>query len=478
MELDFTSADKLTEKQEKQIVKELNNQYNQALKEINKELAVMNAKAGSLSQTDLLKYNRLQKLEENINAHLTTLNRGKTQQVKGYLTDVYTTNYSGVTSKIAGVAGTTFAQIERQAVYNSILTPLAKIALEDNITSVKRNIRRALTQGIVQGQGIKDISKGIQSALETNANDATRIARTETTNVMSQSRMDAFKKSEEKGLRVVKIWEAHIDSRTRDSHASLNGEERPLDEPFSNGLMRPGDQSAGKPSETINCRCTMSTRVLEDDEKEESQEETFIPAQTQREAKTYINFSKGEEANKKLYTENHEKWEKSLTKDKKDAIKTYTDGASEKLNGYLRGNLKDLSDKELLEDMRKNLSSSLLEYDLEEPITTYRVLDKGFISSLDSNLEDLVGSVYNDKAFMSTSVSLDFLAYEQLFENEDIILKILIPKGKGVGAYINNLSEYKDAEFEFLIPENSSFNIIEKTMIGNRQTLVMEMIKK
>lgn len=264
MKLDFTSADKLTEKQEKQVIKELNNQYNQALKEINKELSAMNAKAGSLSQTDLLKYNRLQKLEENINAHLTTLNRGKTQQVKGYLTDVYTTNYSGVTSKVAEVTGATFAQIERQAVYNSVLTPLAKIALEDNIVGVKQGIRRALTQGVVQGQGIRDISKNIQNALETNANNAVRIARTETTNIMSQSRMDAFKKSEEKGLRLVKIWEAALDSRTRDSHASLNGEERPLDEPFSNGLMRPGDQSAGEPSQTINCRCTMSTRVIDD----------------------------------------------------------------------------------------------------------------------------------------------------------------------------------------------------------------------
>ncbi|MFA5050962.1 MAG: phage portal protein [Patescibacteria group bacterium] len=52
----------------------------------------------------------------------------------------------------------------------------------------------------------------------------------------------------------IKIWVAVMDDSTRDSHAMLDGEERPIDMPFSNGLMYAGD-TRGEASEVINCRC-------------------------------------------------------------------------------------------------------------------------------------------------------------------------------------------------------------------------------
>ena len=40
------------------------------------------------------------------------------------------------------------------------------------------------------------------------------------------------------------------------NHRRLNGEERPIGEPFSNGLMRPSE-AGGPAGEVINCRCQM-----------------------------------------------------------------------------------------------------------------------------------------------------------------------------------------------------------------------------
>lgn len=54
----------------------------------------------------------------------------------------------------------------------------------------------------------------------------------------------------------IKIWTSVGDKRVRDSHRSIDGEERPLDIPFSNGLMYPGDPQ-GPASEVIGCRCTI-----------------------------------------------------------------------------------------------------------------------------------------------------------------------------------------------------------------------------
>lgn len=261
MVLKFDSVDKETARLEKKIVKQLRKEYAIAMQAINKELSAMNAKVTVMDQTEMLKYNRLESLQKNINTELAALNRGRTQQVRGYLTDVYETNYTGATASIAKVTGATFAQIERQAVYNAILTPLARVAIENNAQAVKQNIRRALTQGIVRGQGVRDISKGIQEALQSNANNALRIARTETTGVMGRSRLDGFNMAQKKGVKLQKQWLAAKDSRTREDHLEIDGEIVDIDKPFSNGLMYPGDQSTGDPAQTINCRCTMITII-------------------------------------------------------------------------------------------------------------------------------------------------------------------------------------------------------------------------
>lgn len=97
---------------------------------------------------------------------------------------------------------------------------------------------------------------------------AETIARTESTRVASIARREAqLQMVEDTGIdpaRIVRVWNATLDSRTRDIHASMDGQQVGLNEPFIDGdgnqLMFPADPSA--PAETtINCRCTESTRV-------------------------------------------------------------------------------------------------------------------------------------------------------------------------------------------------------------------------
>lgn len=81
---------------------------------------------------------------------------------------------------------------------------------------------------------------------------AKTIARTEVVGVTQKGTFEGYKQ-----VNVgIKIWVATPDGRTRDSHASIDGQEKPIDVPFGNGLMYPGDPS-GSPSEIINCRCTI-----------------------------------------------------------------------------------------------------------------------------------------------------------------------------------------------------------------------------
>lgn len=95
------------------------------------------------------------------------------------------------------------------------------------------------------------------------------IARTESVRVVSQARRDVFQQTvQDLGLdrrKIVRVWNATKDKRTRDSHITMDGQEVALEEPFTSGaghkLMFPGDPSAPA-EETINCRCVVTNRVL------------------------------------------------------------------------------------------------------------------------------------------------------------------------------------------------------------------------
>jgi hypothetical protein len=90
------------------------------------------------------------------------------------------------------------------------------------------------------------------------------LARTETIGSLNTAAKEAVDQmAEESGINrqdIRKVWRATKDSRTRDTHAALDGESVGVDERFSNGLLYPGEPG-GDPAEVINCRCIADYRV-------------------------------------------------------------------------------------------------------------------------------------------------------------------------------------------------------------------------
>lgn len=118
-------------------------------------------------------------------------------------------------------------------------------------------IANSVSQGIIQGESIDEISKRIaRDTCISAGRSSTLYARTAVTGAQNAGRMERLHEATDMGINVKKRWMATLDNRTRDSHAELDGETVDVDEKFSNGLMYPGDQS-GDPSEVYNCRCTM-----------------------------------------------------------------------------------------------------------------------------------------------------------------------------------------------------------------------------
>ena len=136
----------------------------------------------------------------------------------------------------------------------------AQIAADISRTTVDQ-IMRQIAIGRREGLGQAAISKMIndKAAAIGRARGAV-IARTES---HSAGNYGATKAAEDTGLPMRKEWISAQGERTREDHAAVDGQIRPLDAPFDVGgeaLMYPGDPS-GSAGTVINCRCAIGMIV-------------------------------------------------------------------------------------------------------------------------------------------------------------------------------------------------------------------------
>lgn len=120
-------------------------------------------------------------------------------------------------------------------------------------------IRAELVAGVEAGEGIGPLSARIRRVFaEASSYRARMIARTEVLRSSNWARMEALRGAGEDVV-AAKRWLSTVDSRTRPHHRAMQGQIRPVGEPFNypGGAksQQPGDSGVG--SEDINCRCTV-----------------------------------------------------------------------------------------------------------------------------------------------------------------------------------------------------------------------------
>lgn len=178
-------------------------------------------------------------------------------------------NYSAYTiEQVAGNVGFDLwdeQTVKRLMVEQSDLMPYypPKRALKRGIDLAygKKQITASVTSSILQGKSIKHMADDLQKRITTMSRDsAIRTARTAVTGAQNAGRMDSYAAAEKMGIKLKKEWLATLDSRTRHSHAMLDGEQVAQDKKFSNGCRFPGDPQ-GPPWEIYNCRCTLIAAV-------------------------------------------------------------------------------------------------------------------------------------------------------------------------------------------------------------------------
>lgn len=184
---------------------------------------------------------------------------------------------------------------------------------------------------------------------------------------------------------------------------------------------------------------------------------------------TFREFQSGDEVNEFFYFDDEKrgllarknssygKWESSLSADQKAAVSKYSAGGYSDLNNYLRRtNDWEHIDAPMMEMFKANLQSVTSSFELKEPIKAYRYT--GIDTFGKKSIKELVGTEFIDNGFMSTSPVFEGVE-NAVITGKDVLLEIYVPSGKGYGAYINNLSAWKDTEYEFLFNCGAKFDV-------------------
>lgn len=141
----------------------------------------------------------------------------------------------------------------------NLISPQVLKWIKENGAKAVKNINQTtrdllsdtLKEGMEAGEGIPELKDRVKSVFDiASTSRAENIARTETHNANAEGNFETFKTG---GVKK-KSWLTTTDGRERSWHDDMNGETVGIDEPFSNGMMYPGDPS-GDPADVCNCRC-------------------------------------------------------------------------------------------------------------------------------------------------------------------------------------------------------------------------------
>lgn len=286
------AAHRATDKELERIEKKLTQIYSQAAKELGEKsekyferFKVLDqqkralVKAGKMTEADYKKWRQgkimtgehWKEMQKQAAQRLTEADRIAVEYTNGRLPYVYSLNYNSVAEGLeTGLKGYSFELVDEATVRNlaesdKTLLPYKKIDRKKAERWHTARVNAEVTQGIIQGESIPEIAKRLKTNVGMTAKgSAVRNARTSVTSAENKGRIDMLHDAREKGVIVDKIWIAAHDSRTREAHLDLDGQQVSEDEMFQSILGEieyPGDPDAD-PANTYNCRCSLGYKVV------------------------------------------------------------------------------------------------------------------------------------------------------------------------------------------------------------------------
>lgn len=253
-------------KDEAKTLKNLKKVYIESLKEVERKLEKLLENPELPSKIYQARYQKALKkqLEEIINKI------DDYSTIDEYLKNCYENNYIGVMYDLKGQEIPLILPIDQEQVLLALtketkLTSSLYTTLGYNKKLLAEAVNQEISRGIASALSYNEIAKSINKKYWIGINKSQTIARTEGHRVSQIATYQAQLDAKNAGCRVVKQWDATMDSRTRRTHAQLDGQIRELEDYFEiEGTNKRAlyPSGFGKPEEDINCRCVSLQRAV------------------------------------------------------------------------------------------------------------------------------------------------------------------------------------------------------------------------
>lgn len=249
---------------ERLILKELEKTYQQALDDIMAQITLLQARKDTQNLQSIIYQVEYQKaLKSQISSILDQLHNNEFKSISEYLTKCYEEGWIGTLYDLQNQGIPLIFPIDQEQIVKAIQvnTKLSKNLYDSlgiDIKDLKQTIRTEISRGISQAYSYEQMAGLIKRASGNSYNNSVRIARTEGHRITNEATYNAQVKAKSKGAKIVKVWDATLDMKTRPEHQALDGQKVDIDKPFSvDGYeaMYPGD--FGEAHLDINCRCTI-----------------------------------------------------------------------------------------------------------------------------------------------------------------------------------------------------------------------------
>lgn len=268
----FIALAKQLERMEKMGQRALANNYKSLLEDLRKKMAKMYESYeidGQLTFDEMARYNRLDKLDKDVEKMVTTLYRANGKTIRGTLTGIVKDAYNGSIGIVNGYANQKVKGIMKP--FDVTVTVNREMAglkwahrigkqRDDLIYDIQKEIKLGLTQGDTYG----DMANRLKLTINNDEDKAKVIIRTEAHRCKGESRQQSFNDIAETGIKFKKKWVSGKDERVRSAHNELDGIVIDQDEDFvsPNGGVGYGPGQMNNASDDIQCRCIL-TLVLE-----------------------------------------------------------------------------------------------------------------------------------------------------------------------------------------------------------------------
>lgn len=324
-------------------------------------------------------------LRDTLAQRLTEANKVAAAYVNDTTPGIYSLNANYQAYEIYNNTGVDFALVDENTVKRLFMDEkLDILPLNLNVDESERwnakQLTNALTSGIIRGQSIGKIANEFQRVTNMDRTSALRNARTATTGAQNAGRQESYNKAAEMGIEIEKEWIATEDSRTRESHAEMDGVRIKYNSTFPNGLEYPGDPN-GAPEEVYNCRCTVRA---------------IIPKYNGDQRESHIEGHEG------LHTkESYKEWVDRKREEKMENSKPYTHAdATERAMAAVED--RQESDKSALARIAEAIGDKIEKIEKTSIENLPEGIGTKFINNIkkaDSRIQELLNSAYKKTTF-------------------------------------------------------------------------------